>query len=169
MPTSALIHMIGTLTLVIVLTFVILHVNNTISIMRQENLKNNFMRIADSISVQILYALMKNNNLTIRLKYPVLAAYNQPYNIIIGTGSAIIENYKIYNVQNNSNIYVVVSSLDNTVHVEKEIIDVTSSALNITLVKDPILIGSTTISYMNITVLDQNVFIEISIKGVVYR
>lgn len=161
--------MIGTLTLVIVLAFVILHVSSTVTIMKNDNLVNNFKRVADSISTQILYALMWHNNLSIRLMYPPQAGYGQQYNIIIGTGAAIRSQYKIFNVPSDNSIYVVITTPDNTIHVEKKIVETISGYITINMINDPVLFGSSTITYLDIKVLDNNIFMNIVVKGAIYR
>ncbi|ABN70563.1 hypothetical protein Smar_1474 [Staphylothermus marinus F1] len=169
MATPAIIHMIGTLALVIVLAFVILHVSSTITVMKNDALVNNFKRIADSVSTQILYAIMWHNNLSIRLMYPPQAGYGQQYNIIIGTGAAIRSHYKIFNVPNDNTLYIVITTPDNTIHVEKKIIETTNGYTTITMVNDPILFGSSTITYLDIRVVNNNIYVNIVVKGEIYR
>jgi hypothetical protein len=92
MTSAALIHIIGTTALLVVLAFVVLHVNSTATIVKYQNLHANYERIASSITAQFLYALETEENITLRLIYPPEAANNEPYNIIIGSGSALKPN-----------------------------------------------------------------------------
>ncbi len=169
MVSTAVVHVIGSTAFIVLIVFTIAHVTSTMKIMEKDLTREYYEKIADSISVQVLYCLFKNSNLTLKMEYPVTVGYNKPYNIIIGSGEMIKSKYPFLTGLTSSNIYVVVISTDNNIYAYRIIVGKSYNNKIIVLNKDPALFGSTTLTYINITVLRDSIYIDFIIKGVLYR
>lgn len=107
MNVSTIVHIIGTLALVVILFTTMLYTSIRTSILINENQRRTLQSIVNSISYQILTAFVIETNTSVFLNYPVESLYGRQYNILIASGSKLSELYRYITGLNTTSIYVL--------------------------------------------------------------
>jgi len=166
MVSAAIVHVIGTTALIAVLSIVLIYTSTTTYIMMQTNEKNNLQKITDSLALQLNYLLKINTNMSLRLQYPVEAIYGHKYNIYIGSGKALEQ--LIGEDLEDDGIYVLARDPSNNIYAYS-FITYNATTLPIILEKDPAVFGSTTLTLINKTLIQDFIYISIRVQGVIAK
>lgn len=166
MVSSAVIHVIGTTSLIVVLTIVMIYVSTMTYITLVENEKKNLQKIADSITLQILYMLQVDTNISLRLQYPVEAISDHKYNIYIGSGSSLEP--VIGEPLDPDAIYVVLKDPSNNVYAYSLVVE-NSTSRPIIIRGNIIIFGSTTATILVKTLTSTGIILEAHIMEVIAR
>jgi len=169
MVSTAIVHVIGTVTLVVILLFVIVHVNNMIMITTYNIEKHALENIAGSIAYEIAYMLSQNTNMTYNIYHPVLLSNDQGYNIIIGSGKTIIQKYPQLAQLNPAYLYVVAMIPSGNIYAVEQVCPLNLYGKTIVLTSDPIIIGSTYDFKLNITITSTEIIIKPILVGVIAK
>ena len=165
MVSTVVVHVIGFTALIAVLAIIIGYIGYTTHSLIMDNERKNFEKITESLALQLRYLLRVSTNLSIVLRYPLEVIYNREYNIIIGSGRAIMENYDFISGLDNDTIYVVAADFSNYVYAYTPIVENISSK-PIVLSENPKIFGSATITVVEKIDMGDSIQIIISIKGV---
>lgn len=164
MVSSAIIHVIGTTSLIAVLTIIMIYVSTTTHLTLVENEEKNLQKIADSITLQILYVLQVDTNISLRLQYPVEAISNHKYNIYIGSGASLTG--IISGQLDPDTIYVVLKDPSNNVYAYSLVVK-NSTSRPIILRNNPIVFGSTTATIIVKTLTPTSIILEARVTEVI--
>ncbi len=166
MVSTSLVHVIGTVTLIVMLTIISLYVYTDARITMYTNTKRNLQLIAELVALQVKYILYANSNISQTLDYPLMVSHGEYYNIYIGTGDKLHYEISVLPNLTKNALYAVAILPDKTNYGYALIINSTTF-LNkqIILSEDPIFFGSTTITKLNVTVQNNNIIIDYVIEG----
>lgn len=165
MVSTIIIHIIGFTALIAVLAIVISYIGYTTYSLIIDNEKKNFKKITDSLALQLRYVLGVETNISIVLRYPIEAIYNREYNLIIGSGEAIMDKYSFITGLDPNTIYVVAVDLASKVYSYTTIVE-NSSTKPIILSENPKIFGSTTITVVEKIDMGNYIYLDLEIKGV---
>ncbi len=165
MVSTVIVHVIGFSALLAVLATVMGYVSFTTYNLIKENEEENLAKIADSVSLQLRYLLKVNTNFSITLRYPLEAIYNRQYNILIGSGKAIMDEYGFISGLDNDTLYVVVVDLSNNRYASSAVAK-NSTYLPLILSENPKIFGSTTITVVEKKIYSDHIELNIVIRGV---
>ncbi len=169
MVSTAIVHVIGTATFVVILLFIIAHTRIMMDITTYNIEKNALENIANSISYQILYMISQNTNITYSVYHPVMLNSKTGYNIIIATATGLESQYTQISGLNTSYLYLMVATPSGIPHVIKQVCPLNYYGKTIVLAEDPIMISSTIDFKLNITVINNEIIVKPVIIGVIAR
>ncbi len=166
MVSTTIVHVIGTATLLAILTMVSLYVSTETNTMIYTNIKRNLQNSAEVIALQVKYLLYANTNISQILDYPLEVAYNTYYNIYIGTGEVLNSKLTVLPQLLATGLYVVAITPDEKIYGYSMILNTTTLyGKPIVLSSNPIIFGSSTITKLNITHTTDEIIVEYEIMG----
>ncbi len=166
MATPVIVHVIGSAALMAILIIVLIMASSITATMMYNNKKYNLEATAESVGLQIKYALQTLTNLSIVLDYPLEIAYETEYNIIIGNGSTLNSRYSVLPQLDPNNIYVVAITPDETVYGYYRIANTTYNGYQIVIVDGYKIFGSRFIVRVDFTIVDNTIYMNITKLGV---
>ena len=169
MVSTMIVHVIGIAALSSILVAVIIHTSLITQSMVNENIKRVLNDIANTLVLQIRYAMNTGNNITLSLDYPVLVGNDRTYNIYLGTGHAIHKLYSWSTIPDDDNIYVFLIEPRSNIYAYSLVSPSYSNGYNITLPSDPLIFGSTIAVSLKITVVGNVMNITIIRGEVIYH
>lgn len=107
MNVTSVVHVVGTIALIIILFTTILYTSVRTNSLIYENERKTLQRISNSIAYQALNALVVETNTSVLLNYPVEAVYGRAYNVIISSGSRIMSMFGHVKGLNPTYVYVL--------------------------------------------------------------
>ncbi len=167
MASPALVHVIGTVALITILVTIIHFTSSVTTITMYYNDKNMLETIAESIYLQLKYALKTKTNLSIILDYPIEISSGKEYNLVFGYASAINNTYHIFsNTTNPFSIYVLAITLDGSVYGYHKICDPVVDGSNISFIGSYRVFGSRLIVKTELVFSGNIIYINMSSVGV---
>ncbi len=164
MVSTIIVHVIGIAALSSVLVAVIIYTSMVTNVMIYDNIKRILEETANSLVLQIRYAINAKTNLTLNLEYPVLIGNNRAYNVYIGTGYQLHAKFPWTSIPEDNNIYVFLIEPRSRVYVYEMVCPRYYIGYNISLSEDPTLFGSTIVTSLRIGVINNTILISIE-KG----
>jgi hypothetical protein len=175
MVSVAIIHVIGTLTLLLLVVFVLMHTAITNQNLIVKNERMNLQRISYSIAYQLLYLFAIRTNTSIEPNYPVTVLYGKEYNIIIASGEKIKSIYSFVSDLNDTYIYVFLIDPSNNVYAytllyknnsEEPLYIVKDQSIHSCSNNNMILFSSNSIVLIKKILLDNVIILSCELRGV---
>ncbi len=167
MVSSIVTHVIGTAALMVVLAMVISFTSSTTSYVIYNNERRVLVSIAESIALQLKYAINSRSDTNVTLDYPLWVVGQQPYMILVGSGLALKNKYDFLWSQNLSSdaIYVIVVSIDYRVYGCKIVCNQSFSNYFIVVEDDPARFSSTRLVQLRQRVIGDTIILEFVVIG----
>ncbi|OYT37641.1 MAG: hypothetical protein B6U89_07030 [Desulfurococcales archaeon ex4484_58] len=165
MVSTIVVHLVGFTTLMIILFMVIGYVGINTYMLIAENEEENLEKIVNSLALQLRYILKIKTNFSLTLRYPLEVIYGRQYNILIGSGEAIMNRYSFIRELDNNTIYVIAVDLSNYMY-RSAIIAVNSTSKPLLLSEDPKIFGSGTVTVVEKIIYNNCIYLNIIVKGV---
>lgn len=165
MPSSIVTHLIGCTTLLAIMFIVMMFTAFVSGYVANNCEKRVLVAAAESLSLQIKYAINSRTHTNITLDYPLWSSSNRPYNIIIGNGSSIKTMYSFFNSLNDTKIYVVALSIDERVYGVSEVCDQEINGYKIVISDSPALFASTRLVTLYQYISGNKIILDFRIVG----
>ncbi len=155
-------HVIGITALIAITVIIIMYVGFMTQTMMYENVRRNLGYVSQSISMQLLYAITSDTNMTIQLNYPMVVGKNTFYNIYIGNTTYVLQVAPFLNDKlSPSTLYVLTMTPDKTVYAYTPICNITYNGKLILVENNLLVIGSGTVTTLAININTTNIYISI--------
>ncbi len=165
MPSPVVVHVIGSTALMVVLYTVMLFTAFVSGYVVNTSERNVLVAAAESISLQLKYAINSRTNTNVSLDYPLWSSSNRPYNIIIGNGSSIKARYSFLNHLEDGTIYVVTLSIDMRVYGVSEVCNGSFNGYHVVVSGGLALFGSTRLVTLNQYVIGNKIILDFVVVG----
>ncbi len=165
MPSSVVTHLIGYTSLLVIMYIVMLFTSFVSGYVVNNSESRVLKASAESIALQIKYALNAGSETNVTLDYPLWSSSKRPYNIIIGYGWSIKSRYSFLGYLNDTRIYVVALSVDERVYGVSEICNTTFNGYTIVIPEGSVIFGSTRLVMLSQHVSGTQLILEFNIIG----